>query len=353
MSKKLTIASAILAASTAFAFETWLGSEELPQVNTGLGNDTETAGYWFAYNDKDDGGNSKVEWGGPVGTDDSDEALDRVIQACKGVCGTAVLDKGKLAYNPFVGIGFNVVGETSPTNKTPEAGNATSWGGLCITYKVETEASLELGLGGTVDASIGFANPAATLAKSTVGTKKVFAWSDFKQPKWYTGDEKKDGPTAAAKLVAVKFKIQAVTGPYEFNIMAIGPYDGTCPGTDAIKSVRAASSVKALVSGRTLGITGLKTSAAVEVLNLQGQVVAKGLVEGSSSLDLAALDAGVYMVRVAGKSVNFSNKVVLKLFSDSRTLFLKGRFGGPFLRFVTEKVIFFFRPFAKSYIYIY
>ena len=53
MNKKLTIASAILAASAAFAFDTWLG--DAPQVETGIGNDTNTYGYWFSYGDDGDG----------------------------------------------------------------------------------------------------------------------------------------------------------------------------------------------------------------------------------------------------------------------------------------------------------
>ena len=77
-----------------------------------------------------------------------------------------------------------------------------------------------------------------------------------------------------------------------------------------IKSVRQASSAKAILSGRTLGFTGVKSAATVEVLDLQGQVVAKG--DASKSLSLASLDAGIYMVRVTGKSVNFVNKIVLK-----------------------------------------
>ena len=317
MNKKFAIASALLAASAAFAgtFETWLGSDGSPQVATGLGNDTETAGYWFSYGDDGDGGNSKVVWGGPLGNEYDDNAMDNVILACSGVCGDAVLDKGTLTYNPFVGIGFNVVGETSSTDKTPAAGNASSWGGVCITYTSEAAPSLELGLGDEVDQSIGYANPAASLPKSTVGTSKVLSWSDFKQPSWYKGDTKIDGATGAGQLVALKFKIQAAAGTYKFNICAIGPATGgTCPAEcspsdpKSIKSVRAASSAKAILSGRTLSFSGVKAGT-VEVLNLQGQVVAKGDV--SSALSLASLEAGVYMVRVAGK-VNFTNKIVLK-----------------------------------------
>ena len=54
------------------------------------------------------------------------------------------------------------------------------------------------------------------------------------------------------------------------------------------------------------------SSAAVEIINLRGQIVKKGSVQGTSALDLSALDAGVYVVRASGKSVDFSGKIVLK-----------------------------------------
>ena len=310
MNKKLTIASALLVGSAAFAFETWIGADLTEQINTGLANDTETAGYWFDYGDGGDGGKSAVTWPVPKGNEYSDGSMSPIIEHCGGICGTAVLDKGTLTYNPFVGIGFNVVGETSTTDNTPAAGDASAWGGLCITYKSEAAPSLELGLGDEVDASIGYANPAASLPKSTVGTSKVITWAEFKQPSWYKGDTKMSGTDAAAQLVAVKFKLQATAGSYEFNIKAVGPATGgTCPEyTDGIKAVRGASAAKAILSGRTLSFKGVKAGT-VEVLDIQGQVVAKGDV--SSALNLANLDAGVYMVRVAGK-VNFTNKIVLK-----------------------------------------
>jgi hypothetical protein len=125
------------------------------------------------------------------------------------------------------------------------------------------------------------------------------------------------GDAASKQLVAVKFKLQATAGSYEFNICAVGPATGgTCPAEcgapvpGSIKAVRGASAAKAILSGRTLSFAGVNASATAEVLNLQGQVVAKGDV--ASALNLANLDAGVYMVRVAGKAVNFTNKIVLK-----------------------------------------
>ena len=325
MNKKLTIASALLAASAAFAglddgvFELWLGSEGAFQVLTGIGNESETAGYWFSYDDSGDKGGSKVIWADgtvELGNGDSPDALDNVILWCNGVCGSAVLDKGELSYNPFVGIGFNVVGEISKGGGNPQPGDASAWGGVCITYESDVAPALELGLGDEVDASIEFANPAASLPKASAGTMKQLAWTDFKQPSWYKGTTKIAGAEASKQLVALKFKIQATAGTYGFDICAIGPNGASCPekcepkGADvAIKAVRGASAAKAILSGRSLSFTGV-TAGTAEVLNLQGQVVAKGDV--SSALSLANLDAGVYMVRVAGKSVNFSNKIVLK-----------------------------------------
>ena len=311
MNKKLSLASALLAASAVFAFDTWLGNQSIYQIDTGIGNDSNTAGYWFSYGDDGDGGESKVVWPVELGNEYSATAMDPVVEHCHGICGTAALAKGSLTYNPFVGIGFNVVGEGASGDPVP--GDASAWGGLCITYTSAAAPTLELGLG-DVDATIGYANPAASLAKaaSAAATKSI-PWSGFAQPSWYKGTTKMSGTEAAAQLVAVKFKIQNTPGDYAFNICAIGPYTGgACPATcdSEIKSVRGASSVKASLTGRTLNFSGVKSNATAEVLNLQGQVVAKG--DASSSMNLAALDAGVYMVRVAGKSVNFSNKIVLK-----------------------------------------
>ena len=70
------------------------------------------------------------------------------------------------------------------------------------------------------------------------------------------------------------------------------------------------------MNGRTLGFTGIKSTATVEVLNSLGQVVMKGAINNAinnaATLSLASLNAGIYMVRVSGKNVNFAKKIVLK-----------------------------------------
>ena len=327
LSKAATAFFAVAVASpTAFAagtFETWNGADENPQVQTGLGNETKTNGIWFDYKDHQDRGLSKIIY--PVEpcleyATCAPHYFDAVILHCGGFCGTAYLDKGEMTKLPYSGVGFNIVGETSTTNKTPAAGDASSWGGLCVTYTSDIDLQLELGLGETVDSTISYANPTVTLpaAKENPGQKVVVNWSDFKQPSWYDGVVKFNGEQAAKQLVAVKFKLQAEPGRYNFNICAVGPKDGTCPEkcgipSAGIKTVRAGSAPKATLNNRTLSFTGV-SHATAEILNSLGQVVATGAIEGdaTTTLNLAHLDVGIYLVRVFGKSANFTNKIVLK-----------------------------------------
>ena len=314
MKNKIKLAVAILAASAVYvgAFQTWNGEDGKSQVNTELDNGSETSGYWFSYADNDDGGKSKVTWPKDTRTD-TGESLDSVIVHCKGVCGIATLSKSTLKYSPFVGIGFNIVGEAIGGGD-PEAGDATAWGGLCITYTSDAAADLELGLG-AYDSEIEYANPVAKLSKATTDpVTKAIPWSKFAQPSWYSGATKISGAEAAKRLVAVKFKIQANDGDYNFNIKKIGPYTACDPeSSNAIKTVRRESSAKASLTGRTLSFTGIKSAATAEIINTQGQVVLKGTIDiTTASLNLASLDAGVYMIRVIGKNVNFAKEIILK-----------------------------------------
>ena len=331
------VATALFAASvasvSAFAtepFVTWNGADGNPQVQTGLGNETETNGIWFSYGDDNEGGASKIIWNIPPNPEYPRQPTDAIIDECGGLCGTANLNKGSLTNNPYAGVGFLVVGETSTTNNTPAAGDASSWGGLCVTYTSDVDLQLELGLGEKIDSTINYANPAVTLpaAKSadilspngTNGKKVVVSWSDFKQPSWYDGAVKIDGETAVKQLVAIHFKLQADPGNYDFNICAVGPKDGTCPekcgipsSEVEIKVSRSVSAAKAILNGRTLGFTGIKSTATAEVMNSLGQVVATGAIENTAStLNLSHLDAGIYLVHVVGKFTNFTNKIVLK-----------------------------------------
>lgn len=304
MNKKILIASAFLAAATMVsALTTWSGANGDYRVDTGLDDGSDESGYWYTYSDDANSGTSAITWPVPTGNEYDDNALDPIIDNCGGLCGQVTLGAG---YDyPFAGLGFNLTGPDQT------GADVTSWGGVCITYSASVAPILEVAPEDEATVTE-YNNYMSKLKVAASKTTVNLAWSDFKQESGWGVTVPQASYLGMVAAVKVKFSGKAGTSG-DFNIMEVGE-NGQCPGggSDAISAPVAASSVKAMLSGRTLSISGINSVAAAEVINLQGQVVLKGAVSASSSLNLASLDAGVYMVRVAGKAVNHSQKIVLK-----------------------------------------
>lgn len=304
MNKKILIASAFLAAATMVsALTTWSGANGDYRVDTGLDDGSDESGYWYTYSDDANSGTSAITWPVPTGNEYDDNALDPIIDNCGGLCGTVTLGAG---YDyPFAGLGFNLTGPDQT------GADVTSWGGVCITYSASVAPILEVAPENEATVTE-YNNYMSKLKVAASKTTVDLAWSDFKQESGWGVTVPQASYLGMVAAVKVKFSGKAGTSG-DFNIMEVGE-NGQCPGggSDAISAPVAASSVKAMLSGRTLSFSGINSVAAAEVINLQGQVVLKGAVSASSSLNLASLDAGVYMVRVAGKAVNHSQKIVLK-----------------------------------------
>jgi len=179
--------------------------------------------------DSVDGGKSSIVW--PVDFSDGVDSMAAVKEYCQGICGTAVLDKGSMTYNPFVSIGFTLARDSSGN---PVPVDVSDWGGICIVYTSEVAPSLELDLGDSINTKVlNYAVPAVSLPKAAfAAVRKCFPWSSFNLPSWLKGDAqgwKEDtGVKAAKQLVGVRFKIQAMSkdGGYGFNIKAISDYHG-------------------------------------------------------------------------------------------------------------------------------
>ena len=333
-------ATVFIAFSVAFAegeFKTWTGSEGSSIIETGLIDGRMSNGFWFYTLSGGSINEVQIDWyPAYVPPEPSPHKLDGVVRNCGGICGTAIFDTSKsISYNPpSAGVGFNVLQDTVISGlsgyKTFE-GDASAWGGLCVTYTSDLDIKLELdnsltqhtlnqsGFGNNSDDTTCYAKPTAILPASKTGNMVKVAWSDFEQPITFNCNSKLSGEEIAKQLQSVTFRIHGGTGSYKFNICAVGPYDGTCPEScgrndiTEIKKVRGGVAAMAVINGRTLSFTGLKSTAAAEILNSLGQVVAKGLFEGdATTLNLSHLDAGIYMVRMVGKSTNFTNKIVLK-----------------------------------------
>lgn len=341
----LTIAAAAVAANAACAgFGTavntsiWFdGSDQ--QVNTGGDGmynyetcTTTKMGYWFDYDDrKNDHGGSYVSY--PYDPDEYKSLIAPMITNLGYVAvGYTLVDPtttGQTEQYPynFVGMGFNIVDAA----KTPF--NISGANGLCATYTSDHPITLEV-----EEAKSGSASCAVTLQAASTPTTVSKSIADFTQPDWAAaqGYGLSSCADAFAAASAVKFKIDgqasAISGT--LRIFEVGPA-GTCVGgksigaepgftkksngngglddgttPSAINGVAAATSAKAILSGRTLSFSGFSSDAKFEIVSLQGQVVKSGI--ASSSVSLSSLNAGIYMVRVSGKAVNMTQKIIVK-----------------------------------------
>ena len=307
MNKKITLAAIAGAAAMAFAQGAvsasflWDGAIDTEgKVETG--SDEETSGYWYDYNDANDGGSSAFTFPAGIEENTYGNFYGPLVEACGGIKASVSLGAG---YDyPYAGIGFNVWSENQ------EGVDISAWGGICLAYETTLGFGIELGVEDEATVTE-YNNYKATVAKAPSATVADFPWAKFKQA---TGWGKTvEQASVLAKTAAIKLKFEGTAGTSgDFRICQIGS-SGQCTGCGAggvgIHAVAAASSVKAQLSGRVLSFQGI-SSAKAEVINLQGQVVKSATV--SSAMDLSSLDAGIYMVRVAGKSVNFSQKIVLK-----------------------------------------
>ena len=345
----LTIAAAAVAANaicdgagtvnTSIWFD---GSDQ--QVNTGGdgmykwaaegeagGCTTTKMGYWYDYDDrKNDHGGSYVVY--PYDPDQYESLIAPMITNLGYVAVKYVLvdptTTGQTADYPynFVGMGFNTVSAA----KDPL--DITATGGLCATYTADHDITFEIQTAGDGDASC-----AVTLTAQSSPAPQSFTADKFEQPSWAEAQKKALAggcSQAFSAASAVKFKVDGgaadITGV--LRIFEVGPA-GTCKGgksigtepgftkksngdgglegdvPGAIHAAKVAGSAKMVLSGRTLSFTNAN-GASYEVVSLQGQVVKSGVV--SSSVSLASLNAGIYMVRVSGKSVSMSQKIILK-----------------------------------------
>ena len=305
MNKIITLAAIAGSAAMAFAQLSvsntflWDGATDTEgRVDTGS-DSVRTAGYWYEYTDSNDDGTSHFTWPADVEENTYGNFFGPLTEAYGGIKGSITLGDG-YEY-PYSGLGFNILSDKQ------EGADITVWQGICLAYESNIGFGIELGVENEKEVAA-YDNYKATVGKAATPTATDFPWSKFRQANWGTAV---DQEVVLQKTAAIKLKFEGSAGTSgDFRICQIGSL-GKCTGCGGkiiVKSA-AASSVKAQLSGRVLSFKGF-SSAKAEVINLQGQVVKSATV--SSSMDLSSLDAGIYMVRVAGKSVNFAQKIVLK-----------------------------------------
>ena len=198
-------------------FEDW-GPYGVARINTGYDAGFNNSGYWYTYNDNEDGGKSTIKW---AAEPDVYGGLEPVLEKCvTGLCGTYKLDKGTLDYDPYVVVAFDLAGKDADGRVIPV--DASGLGGFEISLAVSAAATLELSMGNEEDAKIDFALPAYDLGTSTVGKSVRIPWTKFAQPSWAKNQISTE--EVVKKLASVRIRIQAKDGNNgEFNIMKIVP----------------------------------------------------------------------------------------------------------------------------------
>lgn len=215
-------------------------------------------GRWFVETDNLDGGNSSVVWPADLVGVQNERTI---VESCNGICGTVVLERYRLTYEPFAGVGFMLakdeVGKPVPVD-------VSDWGGVCISYSSDAAPGLELYLGDSVNALHDFVSPVGSLPKtiSTGPVTKCLKWSDFKFPSWVRdlpeGWKENVGEKAAKQLVALKFLISAMAGEYKFNITSLGTYadqisDPVSSSSDAAEDFSSSSATA--LSSSSVGVS--------------------------------------------------------------------------------------------------
>ena len=295
-----TLASIAGAAAMSFAQVSptflWDGTTDT-QGKVETGSEEETAGYWYDYTDKDNEGTSAFTFPADVEANEYDNFYGPLIEAYGGIKGSVSLGAG-YEY-PFAGLGFNIWSEAQ------EGVDITAWGGICVSYQSTLGFAIELGVADEATVTE-YNNYKATVSKSATMTSADFPWAKFKQESGWGVTVPQ--ATVLGSTAAIKFKFSGTAGTSgDFLLQKVGS-SGMC-GSVGIKAVASAGSVKATLSGRMVSFQGI-SSAKAEVINLQGQVVKSATV--STTMDLSSLDAGVYMLRVAGKNVKLTQKIILE-----------------------------------------
>ena len=197
----------------------WDGANDGSRVMTGLDNGTGTSGYWYWYNDKADGGNSRIDW--PVEEAEEGDVLKPVIEACQGLCGKFTLDQDYSEEEPFVVLGFNIAGTELPYGGSATTVDITAWEGLCVAYSSTTDIELYLSYGDATDAAMGYDFPSVTMPMSTEGTVECYRWKQFSRG-WGMDPHMEE---LVKKAAAVKLRFHGKSGTTgEFNIMSVSSY---------------------------------------------------------------------------------------------------------------------------------
>lgn len=288
----LTIAGFALAQGPVATTFLWDGNTDTEgKVETG--SDEETAGYWYDYNDANDGGSSAFTFPADVEENAYSNFFGPLIEAYGGIKASISLGAG--CDYPYAGIGFNVWSEGQ------EGVDITAWSGICLTYQSTLGFGIELGVEDEATVTE-YNNYKATVAKAGSLTATDFAWAKFKQG---TGWGKTIPiETALGSTAAIKLKFEGVGGTTgDFLIKQVGSLGQCSVGPNAIPESNVKKAIT--INDDMIVATG---ATKIEVFDLTGKSVVS---TDETTLKFDSFKPGVYVIRATGKNLNFVKQIQL------------------------------------------
>jgi hypothetical protein len=80
-----------------------------------------------------------------------------------------------------------------------------------------------------------------------------------------------------------------------------------------VLQTHAGSPIQMNLAGKTLMFAGLAKNATLELINLQGALVAKeNIGPAKNSINVSRLNSGIYIVKIRGEGINLTQKIILK-----------------------------------------
>ena len=191
----------------------WDGYNDRGEGRVETGGDSRTSGYWYQFNDRDNGGTSALQFPSDVDTLINGSPFPELIEKRHGI--ELGVKFGEGYEKPYAGVAFNV------WNEEQEGVSVSPWGGICLQYKSSIDFEIELGLEYGAIPTMGACSFVARVPASTSEKVSDFVWEKFKNN--CGAGVSPDLTDVLKKVASVRLKFSGAAGTTgDFLIQRIG-----------------------------------------------------------------------------------------------------------------------------------
>ena len=191
----------------------WDGYNDRGEGRVETGGDSRTSGYWYQFNDGDNGGTSALQFPSDIDTLIYGSPFPELIKKRHGI--ELGVKFGEGYEKPYAGVAFNV------WNEEQEGVSVSPWGGICLQYKSSIDFEIELGLEYGAIPTMGACSFVARVPASTSEKVSDFVWEKFRNN--CGAGVSPDLTDVLKKVASVRLKFSGAAGTTgDFLIQRIG-----------------------------------------------------------------------------------------------------------------------------------